>query len=125
MQLRDDDRENPEILRYLEKENTHTSYMTRHLADSTNQLYREMLSRLKQTDSQVPYRHGPYQYYTRTVQGLSYPLHCRQKLHQNGNVGEEEIFLDVNVLAQGHEHCDVASVSPSPSHTMVAYGAYR
>ena len=121
VQLRDDDRKDPNIIRHLEKENTYADYMTRHLADSTDTLYREMLSRLKQTDSQVPYKHGPYQYYVRTVEGLSYPLYCRQAL-KNGRPGEEELYLDVNTLGEGKSHCDVTAVSPSPSHQLIAYG---
>ena len=76
-----------------------------------------MLSYLKETDDEVPFRDGPYFYYTKTIQGLSYRLHCR-KVDLNGL---EDTILDENQLAIGHEYCDVDSVEPSPSHEILAY----
>lgn len=65
----------------------------------------------------MPYRDGLYLYYDRTVEGLAYQLHCRREVSSN----LEEVILDENNLAQGHDYCDVGSVEPSPSHAHLAY----
>ncbi|CAE7831696.1 dapb1, partial [Symbiodinium microadriaticum] len=75
-----------------------------------------MVGFMKETDDEVPYRHGDYLYYTRTVKGLAYKLHCRM-LH--GAAGEEAVILDENQLAEGNDYCDVGSCEPSPSHRLL------
>ena len=112
------ERENPEVIAYLEAEN---AYLKAQLA-STEALQEKLVSetraRIKQTDESVPYPEHGYDYYTRTVDGQQYPIYCRKKLVDNA---AEEIVLDVNQLAEGHEFCSVTGVSPSPDGRLLAY----
>ena len=78
-----------------------------------------MLSRLKETDDDHPYPHGDYLYYTRTVKGLSYKIHCRKPT--TGPGAREQVVLDENALAVGHEYSAVSCHEPSPDHTLLAY----
>lgn len=75
---------------------------------------------MKETDSAFPYQHGPFYYYTRDVKGKPYKIYCRSKeLKVNG---EEEVVLDVNMLGEGADYCDIADVIPSPGdHRLAAY----
>merc|ERR1711871_1249176 len=101
---------------------------TRHTEALRQKLYEEHLSHLKETDDQPPYMHGSFFYYTRTVEGLSYKIHCRKPLGSSTSRlpeadAAEEIVLDINKLAEGKSHCDVSRVTPSPDHKLVAYSA--
>jgi oligopeptidase B len=69
---------------------------------------------------QVPYKHGSFLYYTRTVKGLSYKLHCR-KSSGDAESSAEVIILDENELAKEKDYCDVGMCEPSPSHKLLAY----
>src|SRR5690606_7127201 len=75
--------------------------------------------RIKETDLSVPVRRDDYYYYSRTLQGLAYPIFCRKR----GSLeAEEEIILDVNALAAGHDYYDIGTVAVSPDHKLLAYG---
>jgi oligopeptidase B len=112
------DRQDPAVLEYLEAENAYTEAMMRHTEPLQAQLYEEMLSRIQETDLSVPYRDGDYYYYSRTEAGKSYPIHCRKK----GGVEEiEEVLLDENILAEGHEFFEVGVFEVSPDHQLLAY----
>mmetsp|Transcript_3674 Transcript_3674/g.5211 ORF Transcript_3674/g.5211 Transcript_3674/m.5211 type:complete len:751 (-) Transcript_3674:123-2375(-) len=115
--VRDDARKNKEVIKHLEKENAYTEFKMKPLKKYTDSLYKELLSHVQETDSSVPYKHGPYEYYTKTVEGSSYKIHCRRELGSE----KEEIILDENVLAKGKKHCDVGAVEVSPSHQLMAY----
>lgn len=78
------------------------------------------MAHTKESDAAAPYPHGPYLYYTRTVKGKSYTLHCRRLADPAD--ASEEVVLDVNQVAEGHSFCHVPAVMPSPDHTMIAYG---
>ena len=73
------DKENPEVTTYLEAENAYSEAIMAPLAGLREDLYREMLSHIKQTDVTVPYRDGAWWYYTRTEEGLQYAIHCRKQ----------------------------------------------
>jgi oligopeptidase B len=81
-------------------------------------LYTEILSHIKQTDENVPYRWGAYYYYTRTKEGLQYPIFCRK--HQTTDAAEQ-IILDVNELAKGQKFMSVGSFAPSDDGNLLAY----
>jgi len=124
--LRDDKREDPEILSHLRAENAYTTQQTAHLESLRKELYDEHLSHLQETDDAAPYINGPFFYYTRTVKGLSYKLHCRSPVHNSFERlpsidAKEMVFLDENELASGHSHCGVIGVRPSPDHSFIAY----
>jgi oligopeptidase B len=92
------DRTNPETIAYLEAENAYADELMRPLEGLEEQLYREMLGRIRQTDVNVPHRKGGYFYYTRTIEGRQYPIYARKK----GSLeADEEVLLDVNALAEG------------------------
>ena len=115
--LRDDKRKDPEVLGYLNAENSYTEEQLGHLKGLREELYNEMLSHLKQTDEDVPHRDGNYLYYSKTQEGLSYKIHCRKPLDSN----VETVVIDENKLAEGHEYSDLQTFSMSPSHNLVAY----
>jgi len=108
-------REDPTVIQYLEAENAYTAASLAHTEELQEALYKEMRLRIKEDDSSVPVRRGAFEYYTRTEQGKQYPLYCRK---QNG---QEEILLDVNALAEGHEFCKIANFDVSPDGRYLAF----
>ncbi|MFM7834777.1 MAG: oligopeptidase B, partial [Planctomycetaceae bacterium] len=94
------DKTNPDVIRYLEAENSYRESVTQHLGPLTETLYQEMLSHIRQTDLGVPVFERGYWYYSRTAEGLQYPLYCRRK---GSMESAEELLLDVNVLAEGQK----------------------
>ena len=105
------EREDPEVLAYLEAENAFTDEATAPLAGLRSSLFEEMKARIKETDMSVPTRRGPWWYYSRTEEGKDYGIHCRrpargpEELPPAGEPGEEEqILLDENVLAEGTDY---------------------
>lgn len=119
--LRDDTRQDPNVLAHLEIENKYTEYEMEHLKDFQEDLYLEMLSHLKETDEEVPYKHGPFLYYSKTEEGKAYRTYCRKAADVEN--AEEVVVLDVNLLGAEKSYCHVTSVEPSPSHNMIAYAA--
>ncbi len=113
-------KEDPAVLAHLAAENAYTEAMTRHLAKLRRTLYAEMLARIRETDESVPYRHRGYWYYTREVKGKQYPIHCRRRGTMRAR---EEIVLDENRLAKGHDYLDVGELEVSPDGRLVAYSA--
>jgi len=87
----------------------------------------EMKSHLKETDQEVPWKVGSlgWRYFTRTIEGKSYKLHCRTMSESNAEEDLQgdgvEVVLDENEVAKGLAHCDVGCVTPSPSGRLVAY----
>ncbi len=112
------DKSNPEVINYLEAENAYTEAMMEHTEDLQDQLYKEMLGRIKETDLSVPVEKDGYFYYSRTEQGKQYKSHCRKK----GSLdAEEEIILDENELAAGHEYFNLGVFEISPDHKLLAF----
>ncbi len=112
------DKNNPEVIAFLEAENTYTEQMTAHLEDFKEALYTEMVGRIQETDDSVPERRGNYYYYYRTEEGQQYRIHCRKKDHLEA---EEEIILDINALAEGFDYFRVGILRVSPDHRLLAY----
>ncbi|HEY0748079.1 MAG TPA: S9 family peptidase [Steroidobacteraceae bacterium] len=116
--LRDDERSNPEVLAYLKEEN---AYRERSMAGSKaleDTLYGEIYARLKQDDSTVPYRKNGYWYSTRFEPGKEHPIFVRRK---NSLDAPEEILLDANVLAAGHEYYRIGGIDISVDSRWMAY----
>jgi oligopeptidase B len=112
------DRESPQTIAYLEAENAYMEAAMAHTKTLREELYEEMLGRIKQTDLSVPYRDGPFYYYSRTVEGLAYPIYCRK----SGSLETpEQVMLDVNALAEGQAYLRVTSRDVSPDHRYLAY----
>ncbi len=112
------DRQNPAVIAYLEAENAYTEATMQHTQLLQTTLYKEMLSRIQETDLSVPYRDGDYYYYSRTEAGQAYAIHCRKK----GSLdAAEEILLDENLLAAGYEFFELGTFEISPDHRLLAY----
>lgn len=110
------DRENPATIPYLEAENHFTEAATAHLEPLRQELYSEMVGRIQETDSSVPWKSGAWQYYSRTEQGRQYSISCRK-----GTDGIEQILLDGNALAEGHDYFSLAFDHVSPDGSLLAY----
>ena len=113
----------PEVLAYLEAENAYTARAMAATEPLQNSLYNEMISHIKETDESVPYRHGGWWYYVRTVEGLQYPIHCRRR-SVSARFDEstpEAILLDVNILAEGKPFMAVGALAISPDGNLLAY----
>ena len=93
------DRNDPEVLTYLQKENDYAAALREHNAELEQTLFEEIKGRIKPTDLSVPFKQGDYVYYIRYEEGKEYALYCRKK----GSLSSpEEIMIDGNELAQGH-----------------------
>ena len=90
------ERDNPEVVAYLEAENVYTQALMAHTQGLKQTLFEEIKDRIKQTDRSVPYRKENYYYYTRFEAGKDYPFYCRKK---ESLAAPEEVMLDVNVMA--------------------------
>ncbi|HEX2849308.1 MAG TPA: S9 family peptidase [Acidimicrobiales bacterium] len=112
------DRDDPAVLAYLTAENAYTEAMTAHLAPLRDQLFEEFKARIQETDESPPVWHGGHWYYTRTVEGLEYDIHCRRPGRLDA---PEQVVLDENVLADGHDYFDLRGFAVSPDHTLLAY----
>ncbi|MFW6062785.1 MAG: S9 family peptidase, partial [Chloroflexota bacterium] len=112
------DKQNPDVIAYLEAENQYTEACLAHTAGLQETLYEEMVGRIKETDQSAPERIGDYFYYTRTVKGLEYPIYCRKA----GSLdAEEQVLLDLNELAEGHDYLALGVFRVSPDHRLLAY----
>ncbi len=112
------ERDNPEVIAYLEAENAYTEAQTEHTRDLQDRLYEEFLSRIKETDLSVPVRRDGYFYYTRTERGRQYPIMCRK----HGSLeAAEEVLIDINALAEGYEYYDLGTAVVSPDHRLLAF----
>jgi oligopeptidase B len=116
--LRDDERANPEVLAYLEAENDYRERCTAAGKPFENALYEEIISRLKQDDASVPYRKLGYWYNTRFEAGKEHPIFARR---QGSLDAPEEILLDVNALAVGHDYYRIGALEVSPNCGWLAF----
>jgi oligopeptidase B len=113
------DRENPEVIAYLNAENEYLNASLAHTKDLQEKLYAEIVGRIKQEDQSVPYFHHGYFYLTRYEEGGEYPIYARKK----GSLeATEEVLLHVPTLAQGHGYFAIGSRSVSPNNRYLAYG---
>jgi oligopeptidase B len=112
------DRNDPEVLAYLEAENQYSDRLMAHSKPLEEKLFEEIKARIKQTDMSVPYKRDGYFYYTRYEQGKEYPIFARKK----GSLGQaEEIMLDANGLAQGHDFFSIGGWALSADQNLMAY----
>jgi oligopeptidase B len=111
------DKPRPEVRAYLEAENAYTAAMLKDTEVWQQRLYEEMIGRIQETDRTAPVRLGEYFYYSRTEKGRQYSIRCRQR----GEDGAEEILLDGNVLAEGHEYFSVGGFTVSQDQKLLAY----
>lgn len=124
------DKESRDTLDYLEAENAYTDEQTDHLSDLRENIYNEIKSRIKETDMSVPVRNGRYWYFGRTEEGKSYGIYCRIPVGDEPWVApeipaeptpEEEVFLNANELAEGHEFFSLGTATVTTSGRYLAY----
>lgn len=112
------DREDPAVISYLEEENAYREAMMAHTEDLQQTLFNEMRGRIKEDDASAPYFNNGYYYYTRYETGQEYPIFCRKK----GSLdAQEEVMLDVNVLAEPHPYYRVGSFDVSLDNRLLAF----
>jgi len=116
--LRDDTRENPEMLAYLKAENTWTDSVLAKEGTLKERLYQEIVGRVKQDDSSVPYEKRGYSYYSRFEAGQDYPITARRRGEMKA---PEEVMLDQPAMAAGHGYFQVGATSVSPDNRMLAW----
>ncbi len=112
------ERENPEVIAYLEAENEYTAAAMAHTEELQATLFEEIRNRIKPDDSSVPYKDGDYFYYTRYEEGMEYPLYARKL----GSLDAPEgIMLDANALAVGHEYYAIGGRQVTEDGQILAY----
>jgi oligopeptidase B len=144
------DKDDPAVIAHLEAENAYTEAMTAGTKELQEALFAEIVARIEETDLSVPVRKGPWLYYTRTVEGSAYAIHCRQPAGPGGRTGPagpggpegpgdpagaggavvgtgrsadegEQVLVDENLLAEGHEYFALGSLEVSPDHRWLVY----
>jgi oligopeptidase B len=113
------ERENPEVIAYLNAENAYTKEMMANTEELQEELFNEIVSRIKQTDESVPYKENGYYYYTRYEAGKEYPIYARKK----GSLdGKEEVMLNANERAEGQSYYAASGMEVSPDNRLLAFG---
>lgn len=116
--LRDDKRENAEMLAYVKAENAYADAMMAHTRPLEEKVYHEIIGRLQQDDSSVPYLMNGYRYYRRFETGKEYPIYARRKAVDGA---AEEILLNVNELARNQDFFEVGDIAISPDNELMAW----
>ena len=131
--LRDDKRENPDVLAYLQAENAYADQVMAPLKPVEDRLYEEIVGRIKQDDSSIPARERGWWYYARYEAGKDYPIHARrpdgpgvdalsiQRANERGDFSGEQVLLDVNALAEGKDYYAIGAYEISPDNTIMAW----
>ncbi|NML72228.1 S9 family peptidase [Chryseobacterium sp. RP-3-3] len=114
------ERENPEVIKYLEEENAYEELMMKDTEAFQEELFEEMKARYKKDDESLPYFFNGYWYIVRYEEGKEYPIFCRK--HKSLD-NEEEIIVDVNILAEGETYFEVGSVAVSPNNELVSFSS--
>ncbi len=112
------DRENPEVIDYLNKENAYYQKMTAHTKGFQKKLFEEMKARIKEDDESVPYLYNGYYYITRFETGKNYPIYSRKK---GSLTSKEEILFDCNKLARGQAYFQLGGMSISPDNKLAVF----
>ena len=124
------DRDDPQVREYLEAENAYTRDVMARTEPLQQQLFEEIKSRVQETDASAPARKGPYEYFSRTIEGRQYGIQCRRPagtpglpdpFATPGTPPGEEVLLDQNELAAGHDYFALGGFAVSPDHSRLAY----
>ncbi len=126
------DKSDPRVIEHLEAENCYAEAVTDHLEPLRQRIFDEIKSRTKETDLSVPTRRGDYWYYGRSFEGKQYGVHCRCPVRDPGDwsppvfdestdIDAEEVLLDENAEADGHEFFALGAASVSPDGNVLAY----
>ena len=112
------DKQDPDVIAYLEAENAYTDAVLAGAGDLQDRLYREVVGRVQETDSSAATLYKGWWTYTRTVEGLDYEIYCRRRGSMDA---PEEVILDANELAKGHDYFELGYVERSPDENLLAY----
>ncbi len=124
------ERDNPEVAAHLQAENEHTEAVLAHTSALRSRLFDEIVSHVQETDASAPVPHGAWEYFTRTVEGLQYPVFCRRPRGTSGlpdptelpgTAAGEMVVLDENTLTEGGDYLSVGDLVMSPDHAVVAF----
>jgi oligopeptidase B len=125
-----ENKDDPAVVAYLTEENEYTEHVTSHLESLRSTLFDEIKARTQETDLTVPARKGGYWYYSRTVEGQQYRIHCRlavrpgqtdPPLTEGVPLEGEQVLLDENELAEGHDFFALGTFDVSPDDRLLAY----
>jgi oligopeptidase B len=124
-------KDDPDTIAFLEAENEYTAELTSGQEKLRETIFEEIRSRTKETDLSVPLRKGGWWYYTRTIEGEQYPVHCRRTVRPEDSrppmsedgapLPGEQVLLDQNALAEGSDFFSVGAFSVSPDGRQLAY----
>ncbi len=114
------DRDDPDTVAYLETENVHAEAWFESNAEMLDELFQEIRSRVQETDTSAPVLSGGWYYVGRTEEGQSYPIHCRGRSIDGAS---DQLILDQNAEAAGHEYFDLGAFEVSPDHSRVAWSS--
>ncbi|UZR95429.1 S9 family peptidase [Chondrinema litorale] len=112
------ERENQEVLDYVDAENAYTDKLMSHTTEAQDKLFKEIKSRIKEKDESVPYKIGSFYYYYRYEEGSEYPIHCRKRETLEAT---EEIILNVNELADGKSYCAATGLKISNNANLLSF----
>ncbi len=122
--LRDPDKLPADIRAYLEAENDYQQAMMAHTEQLQNRLFEEMKARMPERDEQVPQPDGPWQYRFRYIEGAQHPRYVRTPRDADADDETvEQVLLDLDAEARGHDYFDNATISHSPDHRWLAWTA--
>ena len=112
------ERDNPEVIKYLNQENNYYKKMTKNQEGFEDKLFDEMKLRINRDEVSVPYFYNGYWYLTKFKKGCEYPIYIRKKLTLNS---EEELLFDCNLMSKEYKYFDLGSISISPNNKMAAF----
>jgi len=124
------DKDDPDVIAHLEAENAYAEAVTAHLAPLREAIFEEIRSRTQETDLSVPVASGPWWYYSRSFEGQQYSVECRSprvpgeprpSLEAQAPVAAEQVLLDGNVEAKGHDFFALGALTVSADHHWLAY----
>jgi oligopeptidase B len=116
------DRDDPDVRAHLEAENSYTDAILAPTTALRERIFGEIRARIQETDTSAPVPDGPWDYYTRTLEGLQYAMHCRRpRAADEQDTPVEDVLLDENETAAGHEYFSLGGFAVSPDHHVLAY----
>ncbi|MDW0117884.1 S9 family peptidase [Sporosarcina thermotolerans] len=117
------ERDNPEVIQYLEEENKYFEEIMRPLEDETNRIYQSMVDRVPDSEVNVPVQHGQFFYYSRLDKSKQYPIYARKEAASRDllNEAQEQVVLDLNELAVEDGYLSVTALRFSSDQTLLAY----
>ncbi|MDG2262981.1 MAG: oligopeptidase B, partial [Actinomycetota bacterium] len=114
-------REDAEVIAYLEAENVHTSAAVEAWGELPTELFEEIKGRILETDMSVPVRKDDWWYQAKTIEGRQYPVHVRRRDENGAPSDVEQVILDENELAGSSQYLAVGDLAVSPDHRLMAY----